>query len=287
MRVLIVYKRSFLEAHGDEARGLAQLGEADRARLVRSDAENRRALGDLTAHLARRGVPFDAVQKGALAARKKYSLVVALGGDGTFFAAARHVGETPLLGINSDPAHSLGLWTAADRTGFGPVLDRALDGRLREVPVHRIRLSINGRPVRELAFNDVLLAHRNPAAMTRYRITAGREEAEHKSSGVWVATAAGSTAALRSAGGRRMPVASKRLQFVVREPYGWPVARPRLLRGQASRIQFQALTVDLAAWIDGSRVRHDLALGDRVELQSGPPVRVLGYDDARRARLFP
>jgi hypothetical protein len=34
-------------------------------------------------------------------------------------------------------------------------------------------------------------------------------------------------------------------------------------------------------------VRHDLELGDRVEIRSGEPLTVLGYDDSRRKRLFP
>ena len=45
--------------------------------------------------------------------------------------------------------------------------------------------------------------------------------------------------------------------------------------------------VDSAIWIDGSRVRYDLHLGDRIDLRSGSPILVLGYDDRRRRRLFP
>jgi len=88
MKVLIVYKKSFLESHAGDKKGMAHLDPADRDRLIRADVENRRALGDLTAHLARRGVDFDAVFRGSMAARRRYDLVVSLGGDGTFFAAA-------------------------------------------------------------------------------------------------------------------------------------------------------------------------------------------------------
>jgi NAD+ kinase len=141
--------------------------------------------------------------------------------------------------------------------------------------------------VRETAFNDVLIAHRNPAAMTRYRLTVGAAPEDQRSSGLWVSTAAGSTAGIRSAGGRRMPITSKRLQYLVREPYTWPQRRYRLARGLVSRLGLQTLTVDLGLWIDGSRVRYDLGLGDRVELQIGPPLSVLCYDEKRRRRLFP
>ena len=287
MKILIVYKKSFLESHGGDAKGLAQLDAADRDRLVRADQENRRALGDLTAHLARRGIAPDAVSRGSIAARRHYDLVVSLGGDGTFFAAARYIKDTPILGINSDPANSLGLWTCADRTTFREPLEKALAGKLRACPVRRMVVEINGRPVRELAFNDVLIAHKNPAAMTRYRLTVGSAAEDQRSSGLWVSTAAGSTAGIRSAGGRRMPISSRRLQYLVREPYTWPQRRYRFARGLVAELGFQSLTLGLGLWIDGSRVRYDLGLGDRVELQTGPPLFVLGYDEARRRRLFP
>jgi NAD+ kinase len=287
MRVLVVFKKSFLEAHGGNQKMLAQLEPPDRARLIRADIENRRALGDLTAHLSRRGVPFDAVHRGALAARRRYDLVISLGGDGTFFATARYVRETPILGINSDPSNSLGLWTCSDRSNFQHPLDQALERRLKPRKLSRMLISINGKPAREQAFNDVLLADKNPAAMTRYRLTVNGQSEDQKSSGIWIATAAGSTAGIRSAGGRRMPIESRRLQYLVREPYTWPLRRYRLARGLTTRLDFITFMVDSGLWIDGSRVRYDLSLGDRVEIQSGQPLRVLGYDDARRRRLFP
>ena len=288
MKVLIVYKKSFLESHGGDAKGLAQLDAADRERLLRADQENRRALGELTAHLTRQGIASDAVTRAvAHSARRRYDLVISLGGDGTFFAAARCVKDTPILGINSDPANSLGLWTCADRHDFREPLERALAGKLRACRIHRMAVAINGRPVRELAFNDVLIAHKNPAAMTRYRMTIGPVVEQQRSSGVWIATAAGSTAGIRSAGGRRMPISSRRLQYLVREPYHWPQRRYRLPRGYVPRLGLQTLTVGISLWIDGSRVRYELGLGDRVEVQGGPPLMVLGYDEDRRRRLFP
>lgn len=287
MRVLVVYKKSFLESHGAERRTVANLDPADRARLVRADLENRRALRDVVSHLVKLGVRTDAVYRGSLARRRKYDLVVSLGGDGTFFAAARHVRGIPILGINSDPANSLGIWTGADRGNFPRVLARALEGKLPGMRLHRLEISVNGRALREQAFNDVLFAHRNPAAMTRYRLTADGRTEDQRGSGLWIATAAGSTAGIRSAGGVRMPIGSSRIQFLAREPYTWPKRRYALAHGTAARLALVPLTVDCSVWIDGSRVRHDLSLGDRVEIRQGDPLVVLGYDDARRRKLFP
>ena len=170
MRVLVVYKKSFLESHAADRRVIAQLEPRDRSRLLRADLENRRALADVTAHLEKLGVRYDAVFRGSLAERRPYELVVSLGGDGTFFAAARHLRDTPIMGINSDPSNSLGLWTAADRKGFRKPLELALAGKLRGTRLWRMRVSLNGKPPEERVFNDILLSHRNPAEIGRAHV---------------------------------------------------------------------------------------------------------------------
>ena len=148
-------------------------------------------------------------------------------------------------------------------------------------------LSVGGRTIPERAFNVVLFCHRNPAAMSRYRLGARDIREEQRGSGLWVCTAAGSTAGIRSAGGRRMSIGSKRLQFRAREPYTWPVRRYRLAAGTADRVTVTALTAGMAMWIDGRGLQINLHPGDHVQLQPADPLHVLGYDDRRRRELFP
>jgi len=287
MRVLVIYKRSFLEAHAAERRAIGRLSPARRARLREADLENRRALDALIGRLEKLGVHHDAVCRGGVAARHRYGLVIALGGDGTVFAAARHVGSAPILGINSDPGNSLGLWTCADRGSFQCPLEKALEGRLRRTVLHRMAVSVNGQTLSTRVFNDVLFAHRNPAAMTRCRIEVGHRIEDQKSSGVWIATAAGSTAAIRSGGGRRMPIGSRLLQYLVREPFMWPSRKYALTGGCVPALAITTYLVESSLWLDGTILRQDLGLGDRVEFGRGEPLTLLGYDESRRRRLFP
>ena len=227
------------------------------------------------------------VDRGIAAARRKYDLVVSLGGDGTFFAAARHLLDTPILGIKSDPENSLGLWTCGDRKSFRRPLERAIEGKLPATVIHRMALSINGAPARMRPFNDILMAHRNPANMSRYRIDVDGKVENQKSSGVWVATAAGSTAAVRAAGGKTMAISSRKFQYLVREPYAWPKRKTRIVKGMAGRVAITTFMVDSAVWIDGSRDRLDLRASDQLEISPGPSLTVLGFDARRRLRLFP
>ncbi len=288
MRVLVVYKRSFLEAHAADRRALSRLGPERRALLRRADLENRRALDALASFLSKAGFSYDAVCRGGVAARHRYGLIVALGGDGTIFAAARHAGPSvPLLGINSDPRNSLGLWTCADGRAFRNALERALEGRLPGRVLRRMAVFVNGRVISRRIFNDALFAHASPAAMTRYLIEVGGRREAQKSSGVWVATAAGSTAAIRSAGGRRMPLGSGLLQYLVREPYNWPIRGYRLVKGRARSLALTTYVAESCVWLDGGIQKEALALGDLVEFGPGEPLTLLGCDDSRRRRLFP
>jgi len=55
--------------------------------------------------------------------------------------------------------------------------------------------------------------------MSRYYLQVGKLLEEQRSSGVWIATAAGSTGGLRSAGGKVLPKEDKKFQYKPRELY--------------------------------------------------------------------
>jgi NAD+ kinase len=288
MRVLVVYKQSYLEAHrGDSA--LRRLEAKQRARLLRDDRENRSVLAFVMKELRKAGILATSVLRAKLAAQPRYDLIVTVGGDGTFFMAAHHAHGTPILGVNSVPWSSLGLFSGATRTTFPSKLKAALAGKLPATILNRFTVSVNGRVRPELGVNDVLIAHPSPAYLSRLAFSIDGRAAEiQRSSGLWISTAAGSTAAIRAAGGRRMPITDRRLQFLVREPYDWP-SRARKQHGFAKRsVEVDILMNEAHLWVDGARTRVDLELGDRIRIATGAePAVVLGVDLRRRDRLFP
>ena len=145
----------------------------------------------------------------------KYFLVVSVGGDGTLLDASHHVREIPILGVNSDPARSVARFSGCKMENFREVFRDFLEGRLRPVPVARLEFSLNGRKSRWLVLNDLLVTTLSPAGTSRYVLQVGSKGEEQMSSGVWISTAAGSTAAVYSAGGAQLPATSKKFQFVV------------------------------------------------------------------------
>ena len=174
-------------------------------------------------------------------------------------------------------------------------LAAALDGTLERVELTRMRVELNGRdaarsrPQRgallpRLPGGDLAL---HPASVVDAAERAARPgsrvlaEEEHKSSGLWVGPAAGSTAAQRSAGGNVLPLDSRKLQYVVREPYR---ARRRAAQDDAGarRGGEQALDVksqmrQARVFLDGDHIVHEVTIGDVVTMRrSGEPLVVLG-----------
>jgi NAD+ kinase len=201
-----------------------------------------------------------------------------VGGDGTLLAASHHVGAGVVLGVNSAPRDSVGHFCATDRRGFPAVLRRLIAGTLRPHAVSRLQVALDGRVWQGRILNDVLVCHESPAATTRYEIGARGRREVHRSSGLWVATAAGSTAAVRSAGGRVLPLRSRRLQFRVRELYREPGRAYRLTRGILSS---DTLTVisrmpEGRLYADGARLTRRFPFGMRASFRIGDePLRLV------------
>ena len=126
--------------------------------------------------------------------------------------------------------------------------------------------------------------------MSSYTLRSGDVEETQKSSGVWFASAAGSTAAIRSAGGRRLPLRSRRLQYLVREPYiadGPGLSLGKGLVAPGAHVELTSKTRQGRLYIDGSHRYTTCGLGDVLQVSTAaPPLRVLGIDDRRRRQRF-
>jgi NAD+ kinase len=291
VRALVVYKKSQYELY-ESRTGIRALREQAhpfvRSMMLSHDA-NQRALSAVHRAFEAVGVVYDCIYRGELRSAEGYGLLCSVGGDGTFLEVARHSVSTPVLGVNSDPQRSIALFCTADQDTIQKRLEAALAGRLHEVRLARMRVAINGNPLDFYALNDLLFCHANPAAMSAYTLRLGDVKEAQKSSGVWFATAAGSTAAIRSAGGRRLPLRSRRLQYLVREPYvadGSPYRLGRGLVAPDAQVELTSKTRQGRLYIDGSHRYVPCGLGDMVQVSTAAPsLRVLGIDDARRRRF--
>lgn len=271
---LVIIKQTAM-AQGGRAASFARKGDETAKRLIRADAEHKRAVEAVRRALKARKiafaespiVPLNAALKRQLASA---DLVVSVGGDGTLLSASHYVKDGMIIGVNSAPGDSVGHFCTSNRESFAEGLDSILSLKWRPVELARLQVTLDGKPLTELALNDALVAHYSPAVTTRYLIEVGDHIEEHRSSGVWISTAAGSTAGIGSAGGRRMPLRSRRIQFLVRELYREPNREYKLTRGFTppdSGVTIASKMPDGRLYIDGARAQYQFPFGARAHIE--------------------
>ncbi|MFA5260482.1 MAG: hypothetical protein WC450_04570 [Candidatus Omnitrophota bacterium] len=281
--VLLLYKKSTYRHHFQRYRLTAPLSMTEKVfvrRFKRTHDAHYESLAVVGDALKGRGIPFDMIPRGKPVDYRRYDWVVTVGGDGTFLEGARSVTRQYILGVNSDPQWSVGRFCAVTADTFAPLLERICSGRMKTLSLNRMQVLFESSGETVYALNDVLACHQNPAAMSRYNLRIAGEEEEQSSSGIWIATAAGSTGALRSAGGAAMPLTSRKLQYRVRELYRGRGSPPRA-RFQAGILSPQmiihliSLMKEGVIYIDGSHEKRLFRFGERVRVQSSS--RALRY----------
>ena len=141
------------------------------------------------------------------------SLVVSLGGDGTFLRASRiaRSARCPVLGVNFG---RLGYLLEVAPEEFDDVLDDALGGRA--IVEERLGLLVEAPGLSAFALNEIALEKTVPGHMVRVGTSVNGEHLlTYAADGVIVATPTGSTAYNLSAGG---PVVSPGLDVLLLTP---------------------------------------------------------------------
>ena len=271
---IITIKQTILDRGGRAAK-LARQGDVTAHRLLASDAEQQR-----TIEMVRKVFKQHRIQSTEFSARdfsaaekRKISaadLVITIGGDGTALGASHYITHGNMLGVNSAPGDSVGHFCHTHRGNFAQRFADILAARWKPTELARLSVLLDDKPIPELALNDVLIAHDCPAATTRYLIERDQLSEEQRSSGVWIATAAGSTAGIRSAGGRVMPLGSRRLQFLVRELYREPKRSYALTRGFLAAGDELAIASKMQKahlYVDGARTAYPFPFGTRARIK--------------------
>lgn len=274
-KITIIYKESTYSRY---FKGKALKGEV---RLLKELHDKHFCMVErVVSFLRREGMEVAPVKRAQLKRIKNADLVITIGGDGTFLDTAHFVRDIPMWGINSTPTHSAGFLMSATPQDFEQRWRLLIKGKLPVLKLQRLGVLVNGKKLPELVLNDVLIAHANPAAVSRYELSVGDRKEEQKSSGLWISTAAGSTAATQSAGGKVLPLESKQIQFIARELYHGRGRRYQLAKGIVSpKTKIQAISQmhEAACYLDGPRVWYPIRYGDRVEVKSANrPLTVIG-----------
>ena len=297
MKVAVVQKRTtyrkfVVEEHDPLIARLLRRHDPTVGRLRSSHEAHEETVREVDKALDQLGV--DVIFRGGPRGRipSRAELVITIGGDGTLLAASHQISDgIPLLGINSAPEHSIGFFCGGQKGKVFQTLRRAIEGKLPRSELNRMRVDLNGKILHARVLNEALFCHASPAATSRYilRITRGDgtfSEKDQRSSGMWIGPAAGSTAAQRSAGGKVLPLASERIQYVVREPYH-PIGRRMHvsvgLLDKDGKLTLRSKIRDGRVFIDGHRIAHAVTIGDVLVMRrSSESLTVLGLATKRR-----
>lgn len=286
-RVLVIYKKSALQVYVHERKN-ERIGRLLKdkhpvvSRLARAHDAHKSALVAAQNVLRKLSAHAEFRFRSDPGRSDSFDLVVTLGGDGTLLWASHIVGKDhPIVAINTAPKDSVGFFCAGTRADIADLLRDALTGKLRSTQLSRMRVDVDGDVKSSRVLNDALFCHESPASTSRYLIRHAGKRVEHKSSGVWVGPSAGSTAALRSAGGRVLPATSKLLQFVVREPYsptGDAVALDHGLVKDGASLELTSKMRAGRLYLDGSHLAHVIEMGSVIRFKrSHEPLTLLGF----------
>jgi len=284
--VFIVTKPTFyeylLEVNDKRLLGLIESGDENTRRTLRAHEAHHRSLELVRFELRLRGIDFVELSRDNLKPLPDTTdLVISVGGDGTFLSVSHQVGtKTRILGVNSAPESSHGHYCVADAANFAAVLDEILSGTRKTVRLSRLQLVLAGKALPELVLNEVLIADASPAGSSRYKLQVDNAVELQLSSGLLVATAAGSTGSIRSAGGRVLPIASTRFQYRVRDPFVKPGGKTLLRQGVVPRTTRMHVVSDMQdgrLFIDGKNLVYDFPRGEHLTIVSSRENDLIAY----------
>jgi NAD kinase len=195
-------------------------------------------------------------------------IVVTLGQDGLVANTAKYVGRQPIVAVNPDPGRFDGILLPFLPEHAHQAIERVAERKYHVRPVTLAEAKTNDGQ-RLLAFNDLFIGPQSHVS-ARYRIHWHGAAESHSSSGILIATGAGSTGWMSSvfnmaAGVERLvgaravkgfsfPWEDRRLLFVVREPF----------------VSKHSSAEVVAGWIEGEQ---------RLELESQMPTGGVIFSD--------
>jgi NAD+ kinase len=294
--VFIIQKKTALERYPQRSTHIdfleyAKKDEASYKSLLHAHQSHRKCRDSLVDHLQKLGLTFQILNLDELhdlsypfwspaapsGVSSSLKLVISLGGDGTLLHASHFTGGSQrILGINSCPEHSVGFLCALEMKNMKEWLPKAIESSWQCQHIRRIQTVSSSGHLFPLALNDVFFCHQHPAATSRYEISIGDQNKESQlSSGCWVSTAAGSSAAIKGYGLPQLPIVDDKFLYAVREAYN-PLHQPcsqayLFTKGVISenlKISIYSKMRQALVCIDGPDNSGLLSFGEKIELSS-------------------
>ena len=280
MKVALIYKKSVWELFSNSKDSNVSSyisGKANaREAFQESHKTQQNTIQSVKTTLSAFGAEINMVYRSEIteSAIKNADLVISVGGDGTFLETSHYITDnTPILGVNSDPARSIGFFCSCTADSFEETF-----GDIEKSPrtnLSRFSLKIDEMSVGPPVLNDLLFANPNPAATTRYEV----EGKTYRNSGILLSTAAGSTAWSFQEGLDPLPLTSDKFQFIHR-------GTRESFSGITSSLKIDSLTRKGTLFIDGEHYSLPLCIGQSLHIQCGQSINVIGDLELKRLQFI-
>lgn len=200
------------------------------------------------------------------------ALVIILGGDNYFQYVSHFLDTQFVLGVNSDPERSEGVLTAFDDQSFAQVFEKVRNGQFILEEWSRLEVSLNGQKINSLAISEVYIGSWERFNISKYVLSFKGEEEEQKSSGVLIATGAGSTGWFRSAtgGDNIFPKTAKEARFFVTEIFRGKHHLGKISKGvikPGEKLEITSLGKHKNVVSIDSKLNHDFPRGSKVSIE--------------------
>ncbi|MBI2175946.1 NAD(+)/NADH kinase [Candidatus Woesearchaeota archaeon] len=221
-----------------------------------------------------------AIRKGVA----KTDAVIVVGGDGTLLKASHFIEHTPVLHISSSTDKNEAFFARATSKDADMKIRLLAAGRYKITRLLRLEAALNGKKLPFKALNEIYAGSREAYHVSRYTLIIGKRKEEQKSSGILIATPAGSHAWVRSAGGAGLPLTAKKIEYVVREPYVGRLTKPKMTKGVLG--SSQSITLISKIWeshegvvvIDSYKKEFGFKNGDRLVVRvARQPLNLISF----------
>ena len=289
MNVLVVKKSTNLDIHGKNIEAAVKAGllaQDEISSLEMEHEQHLKCLDDLRVELKAKKIKFDETGREEDLPNTDYDFYISVGGDGTLLSVGQYLESGGnIAGITSTDI-SIGHLCAIKRTQVAKFVEALASNRLPMQSISRMRakvVRITGKTeISPPVINDILYTHGHPAGMSRYRLSLDGKFEEQRSSGIWISTAVGSTAAMKAAGGIPLNFDSRDFQFCVRERYDRKSGAQKEEQlnhavFNPEKVNFMILNRSVQAILamDGQRSVIELEFGDKITFERAKDVNLV------------
>jgi len=181
--------------------------------------------------------------------------------------------DSLVLGVNSDLKRSEGYLTRATEKDFARKIKKLIKGKAKIRKLSRLEVKINGKKLPILALNETSFSKTKPYLTFTYKLKGNIE----KASGILVATPIGTTAWAKSTGGKVLKPGSKKMEFIIREPYVGKIYKIKKKYAAVDSFTFKTISKGIIVFDSVSKEYH-FNRGDTISVSlSKHPINLIEF----------